>query len=261
MTAATRPAGAADGRVPFLGFLYDPLDLDATVAWLRARAGGEPFGYVVTPNVDHAVFTGRDPALMEPYRGAALCVCDSRVLAAVAGACGVDLPVVPGSDLTRLLFERVLEPGEAVCVVGAEPHAVERLRARFPAFRILHCPAPMGLRRDAAARARTAAAAVEAGRGARFWLLAVGSPQQEMLASAIAATPGAVGTALCIGASIDFLTGGQRRAPRALQRLKLEWAWRLLLDPKRLAHRYLVDGPAVFPMAWRWKREQAQRRR
>lgn len=60
------------------------------------------------------------------------------------------------------------------------------------------------------------------------------------------------GTALCVGASTDFLLGTQQRAPGIVQRLSLEWAWRLLSDPRRLAHRYLVEGPAIFPMAWRW---------
>ncbi len=50
-------------------------------------------------------------------------------------------------------------------------------------------------------------------------------------------------SALCAGAAIDFLTGKQRRAPRILQRLALEWAYRLALEPRRLAHRYVIESP------------------
>jgi exopolysaccharide biosynthesis WecB/TagA/CpsF family protein len=44
---------------------------------------------------------------------------------------------------------------------------------------------------------------------------------------------------LCIGASLDFIAGKQRRAPAILQRWGLEWAWRLALSPRRLALRYI----------------------
>jgi exopolysaccharide biosynthesis WecB/TagA/CpsF family protein len=79
-------------------------------------------------------------------------------------------------------------------------------------------------------------------------------PQQEMIAHAIAAQSGARGTALCIGASIDFLTGRARRAPRWMQRLSIEWLHRLLSDPARLWRRYLIEGPRIFAMAWRWRK-------
>ena len=109
----------------------------------------------------------------------------------------------------------------------------------------------MGLRDDPAAR--TEAARFAAGSGARFILLAVGSPQQELIAAEIAALPEAHGTALCIGASIDFLVGRANRAPRWMQRLSLEWLHRLLTNPRRFWRRYLVDGPRIFVMAWRFK--------
>ncbi|WP_237216772.1 WecB/TagA/CpsF family glycosyltransferase, partial [Falsiroseomonas oryziterrae] len=66
------------------------------------------------------------------------------------------------------------------------------------------------------------------------------------------------GTALCIGASLLFLSGEERRAPRPLQRAGLEWAWRLAQDPRRLARRYLVEDPVLLSLLWR---EKARRRR
>jgi Glycosyl transferase WecG/TagA/CpsF family len=51
---------------------------------------------------------------------------------------------------------------------------------------------------------------------------------------------------LRIGASIDFLTGKQRRAPVWLQKIGLEWLYRLLSDPRRLASRYLIECPRIL---------------
>jgi exopolysaccharide biosynthesis WecB/TagA/CpsF family protein len=77
-------------------------------------------------------------------------------------------------------------------------------------------------------------------------LLAVGCPQQEILAKALQSRGRARGLALCIGASINFLTGGERRAPKWIQHAGFEWLYRLLNDPTRLAKRYLVRGPRIF---------------
>jgi exopolysaccharide biosynthesis WecB/TagA/CpsF family protein len=114
---------------------------------------------------------------------------------------------------------------------------------------VQHIP-PMGLRHDATAR--RAAAEFVARSGARFTFIAVGSPQQEMIAAEAKAIPGGTGMALCIGAALDFLTGKQKRAPRSLQRLGLEWAHRLLSNPKRMWRRYLLEGPRIFLITYRW---------
>ena len=240
-------------RIEFLGVDFDPLAFDEAVAWLATRGADSAYGYVVTPNVDHMVRLADAPVeVTAAYRGAALCLCDSRVLARLGRFAGVTLPVTPGSDLTAALFARVLRPGDRVCLIGGEAEDAARLRALHPALDIVHHQPPMGLRTDRTARAEAASAAVAA--QARVMLLAVGAPQQEMLAREIGAVPGARGTALCIGASVDFLVGRQTRAPRAVQRLGMEWAWRLATSPRRLARRYLVDSPAIFPMVWRWRR-------
>jgi N-acetylglucosaminyldiphosphoundecaprenol N-acetyl-beta-D-mannosaminyltransferase len=55
---------------------------------------------------------------------------------------------------------------------------------------------------------------------------------------------------LCIGASVEFLSGAKRRAPRWMQRAGLEWLYRLLSEPRRLWRRYLVKGPRVFKLWW-----------
>ena len=76
--------------------------------------------------------------------------------------------------------------------------------------------------------------------------LAVGRPQQEILASRIADHPQARGVGLCVRASIDFLTGAQRRAPVWVREVGLEWCYRLLSDPQRFARRYLLESPQIF---------------
>jgi exopolysaccharide biosynthesis WecB/TagA/CpsF family protein len=98
-------------------------------------------------------------------------------------------------------------------------------------------------------------AAIEA-QPARFVILAVGSPQQEMLAGALARGGKAVGIGLCIGAGLDFLVGIRRRAPAVIREAHLEWLFRLACEPRRLARRYLIDGPRILRVVWQNRRAQ-----
>jgi len=240
-------------RTRFIGVDYDPLTLDDLLDQFGQRPAEARFAYLVTPNVDHVVRL-HDPmpdgdAVWAAYRGAEWCVCDSRILAALARRQGITLPVAPGSDLTAMILERLCRPGDRVAIIGGRAETAERLRTRYPTLDIVHHAPPMGLRRNAAAL--EAAAQFAAGTRARFLFLSVGSPQQELLAARIAAQPGATGIGLCVGAAIEFVVGEQTRAPELVQRLHLEWAHRLLGNPRRMWRRYLVEGPRIFLLARR----------
>lgn len=236
----------------YLGLNFAPLDMAAVARLLRERGADMPFAYLVTPNVDHVVRLselGRDGPEWTAYRRAQWRLCDSRILAKLAALRGMSLPVVPGSDLTHRLFDDIAARGDRICLIGGEAGDVVALAALRPDLKIVQHIPPMGLREDEAARASAARFAAES--GARFILLGVGSPQQELIAAAIADRPEARGTGLCVGASIDFLVGRQRRAPRWMQRLSLEWLHRLTGNPRRFWRRYLVDGPRIFLLTWR----------
>jgi exopolysaccharide biosynthesis WecB/TagA/CpsF family protein len=241
--------------IRLLGLDFEARDTDSMLSLLAARPASDSFAYLVTPNADHLVRLGRDPARYGPlYRDAAWRLMDSRVVARAARAMGLPAPpVVPGSDLTARLLEEVVRPDDPVAVLGGTAATVAAVGRRFGLRRLVHHDPPMGFDADPAAFDR--AVDFVAGSGARFSFLCVGSPRQEMVARAVMARGGATGTALCVGASLLFLSGEERRAPRLVQQAGMEWAWRLARDPKRLARRYLVDDPAILALLWREKRK------
>lgn len=241
-------------RCEFLGVAFDRLSQEQALAHLARVTHKTQYNYVVTPNVDHIVRLHDDHEtgfqMKAIYEGADLCLCDSKILQLLGGVRGVRLPVIPGSELTQLMFEQVILPGDRIAVVGGDEDLLSTLKLTFPQVDFVqHCP-PMGLRQNAPAR--KAAAAFIAQSGARFSFIAVGSPQQELIAAAVKAFPEATGRALCIGAALEFVTGRQRRAPVMAQRLGLEWAHRLLSNPRRMWRRYLLEGPRIFVLAYRW---------
>lgn len=81
---------------------------------------------------------------------------------------------------------------------------------------------------------------------AHYVLFAIGCPQSEIIAQQCVVAGQSVGVGLCIGASIEFLLGRKKRAPLWMQRMSLEWGYRLYKEPGRLWKRYLVKGPRIF---------------
>lgn len=230
-------------EMPFTG-----ISVRDVIGFLEARTVKDPFGYVVTPNVDHVVRNWRDGGqLIEIYDDADLSLCDSRIVGLIGKLCGVTLPVVTGSDLTSILLDYLIDPDERLTIVGGSSAIVAKLARRFSLRNIRHHNPPMGFIRDPVA-VLEAAQFVERN-SARFVLLAVGSPQQEVLAREIKQRGQACGVGLCIGASLLFLTGDLRRAPVWMQRARLEWLHRLAREPRRMWRRYLYEGPKILRIA------------
>lgn len=223
----------------------DPIDLEGFLP-IAAAFGSSTYGYVVTPNVDHLIRLADDERFRAYYREARYALLDSRFVARLLRITqGVDFPICTGSDLTASLFGQIIESDDRIVLIGGDQFQADDLKRRYGLHDLHHHNPPMGFSANPNA-VRTALEFVEAASPFRFCFLAVGAPQQERLASELAERGRARGLALCIGASIDFITGRQRRAPRWMQRLSLEWLHRLLQSPRRLAGRYLVRGPRIF---------------
>jgi N-acetylglucosaminyldiphosphoundecaprenol N-acetyl-beta-D-mannosaminyltransferase len=228
-------------------FPVDDYDLDA-FAQVASRFGQDKFGYVVTPNADHLIRWHQDVAFRGIYADAAYILLDSRFLALLFRATnGNRASVCPGSDLAERLLSRVILPQDRVVLIGAEQSQVRDLETRYGLRNLQHFNPPQGFADDPKA-VEECLAFIECQSPFRFCLLAVGTPRQEMLAQALRARGVARGLVLCVGAAINFLTGKERRAPLWIRRLGFEWLFRLIRQPTRLAHRYLVRGPRVFAL-------------
>jgi N-acetylglucosaminyldiphosphoundecaprenol N-acetyl-beta-D-mannosaminyltransferase len=224
--------------------------------WLDEPHG--PCRFVVTPNVDHAVLVQSNAELRAAYRDAGLVLADGWPVVAASRLLRRPLPErVAGSDLTPALFDAAKRDRPLrVYLLGAAPgvgdRAAKNIRQRWPAVEVVgvYSP-PLGFERDEQEnraildRIRTAAPDV--------LIVGLGAPKQELWVHRhqreIAAR-----AALCVGATIDFLAGEKRRAPKLLQRFGLEWLHRMLSEPRRLVRRYARDA-WIFPqLVWQeWR--------
>lgn len=213
---------------------------------VAATYGQDRFGYVVTPNVDHLIRYYEDATFRARYRAAEFILMDSRFAARLVYLLkGVRLPVCTGSDLTAHLLAKVIHPNDRIVMIGGGEDQARQIASRFGLNNLRHHNPPMGFIDDPAA-VDACLDFIEQSGPFRFCFLAVGSPQQETIAQALKARGIARGLALCIGASLNFITGHEKRAPLWMQKLALEWLYRLLQNPRRLARRYLLRGPRIF---------------
>lgn len=236
-------------RINFLGVSFDCPDRAEVVALMRQRRPGDAFGYVVTPNVDHIVRLDADPAMLDVYQQAWLCLCDSKPVQALSRTVGRPLSHVTGSDLTKAIFDTVLAPGDTVALIIARQEIGEKLATRYPSIRFeWHVP-PLGL--AGKPEALRAASEFVIANPARFTFVAIGSPQSEMIVAHVHEQARATGTALCIGASLEFITGDRARAPAWMNRSGLEWVHRIATEPGRLWKRYVFSVPPLLRLYWR----------
>jgi exopolysaccharide biosynthesis WecB/TagA/CpsF family protein len=228
-----------------VGCKIDDYDVD-TFTRLLARFGSDRYGYVVTPNVDHLIRYREEALFRTLYRSADYAVLDSRVVAgAVRLTKGTRFAVCTGSDLTATLLSKVVSPDDCILLVGGSRTQAEAIAARFGLTNVRHHNPPLGFIDDPQAT-ESCMQFIESQGPFRFCFLALGSPQQEFIAYQLRCRGRARGLVLCVGAALNFLSGAEKRAPLWLQRLALEWLYRLCRDPRRLAGRYLLRGPRIF---------------
>lgn len=219
--------------------------VDLVVRWAREGSGG----YVSTPNVDHLVRARRDPAFRALIMGARLRIPDGMGLIYGARLAGTPFR---GSVTGRLLPEAIVRKTAPDCppiaMIGGRDDAPEKATERLRALGgnvVAAVSPPMGFEVggpvDEEATAKLKAA------DPRIVLVGFGAPKQETwMARHQADMPQAV--MLGIGQTIDILGGLVPAAPHWMTRVGLEWAFRMMRDPRRIGRRVFVDDPPFF--AW-----------
>jgi N-acetylglucosaminyldiphosphoundecaprenol N-acetyl-beta-D-mannosaminyltransferase len=219
------------------------------IGWVKSNEG--LCRYVVTPNTDHIVKLRKSGPFLQTYRDASLVLTDGMPVLLAAKALGQKIPeIVPGSDLVVELFDAAASCGGfSVYLLGAGPGVAERafskIREKWPTVREagFYSP-PFGFEKDEtevnAILERIAAAEPD------LLVVGLGAPKQELWVHTYRHRL-KVKVALCAGASIDFVAGERPRAPRWVRAVAMEWMFRMLSEPRRLAKRYIHDA-LVFPL-------------
>jgi N-acetylglucosaminyldiphosphoundecaprenol N-acetyl-beta-D-mannosaminyltransferase len=204
--------------------------------------------YVVTPNAHHIVTLQDDFYFQEIYRNSFLSVSDGVPLLWAAKFLGTPLQGrVNGTDLFERLCAVGAEKGLKIFLLGGRPGAAEQaaqvLQHQHPNLKIsgTYCP-PYGFENDAREREHINNLVKTASPDILF--VGLGAPKQEKWIYENyrqLAVPVSIG----IGVSFELVSNMVTRAPVVMQRLGLEWLFRLLVEPRRLWKRYVL-GNTIF---------------
>jgi exopolysaccharide biosynthesis WecB/TagA/CpsF family protein len=230
--------------------VVDNFDLESFTS-VAARHGQNRYSFAVTPNVDHLIRYHEDPVYRTHYHAAGYVLMDSRVVRLLVRILkNIRLPICTGSDLTVTLLSQVAAPTDRIVMLGGTAQQAQHLTTLYGLKNVQHHNPPMGFIKDPQA-IEQCLQFIERASPFRFCFLAVGCPQQELIAHQLKTRGVARGFAICVGASINYITGAEKRAPEWMQRLALEWLYRLGQNPRRLARRYLLRGPRIFRYLFR----------
>lgn len=253
--------GLRQPRVVVGGLPFDHVTEDQAVAVVEHGMLAGEGGWVVTPNVDIWLRTRREPECAELVERADLVVADGMPLVWAAWLAGTPLPQrVPGSTLVERLCEMAASHRRGIYIVGGgigdtAERAGRALAARYAGLRFAGAVAPdFGFEKDPAQVADIVSAVRDS--GAELVLVGLGFPKQERLAEELCAQLPHI-WALGCGGGVAMAAGDAKRSPAWAQRLGVEWVVRLVQEPRRLAHRYLVDdAPAALVLLARslWRR-------
>ena len=239
--ACGQSAKVTQRRIPALGLsLVDATQAEAVTALLSGQAR---VAYFINAHCCNVMVQNR--AYAQAVHAADLLLPDGVVVSMAAKMTGQALTAnLNGTDLIPLLAKQAAVQGKSIFLLGGRPGtaraAAHRLKKIAPGLRIA------GVRNGYSEAADSEALVAEINKcQPDILLVAMGVPMQELWIDRFAKR---LDTGLCmgVGAAFDFLAGNIMRAPEAVRRAKLEWVWRLSMEPRRMFHRYVFGNVAFL---------------
>ena len=235
-------------KINILGVAFDALTLGEAEERADALLCSGAGGYIVTANPEIVLRCREDAAYAAAVNGAKLVLADGVGDLCAARILGTPLPGrVAGADLVPRLLARLAERGGSVFLYGARPGVAERagesLQSACPGLRIA------GTENGYISDETALLEALEREKP-DLLLLGLGAPRQELwMAENRQRTPAVM---IGVGGLLDVFTGDIPRAPKAWQRLGLEWLYRLLREPRRFKR--VIRLPKILLLALRERR-------
>jgi N-acetylglucosaminyldiphosphoundecaprenol N-acetyl-beta-D-mannosaminyltransferase len=213
--------------------------LPEAIHWIVKRAEEESPCVIVTSNIFHLMLAENDPGFRDVAATCELNVADGWPLVVASRLLGKPIPErIAGVDLVAGLLHAPQRL--RVAILGGGPGVADLLADRLSNTHDVVFVDPLtkgvwdtdhyleGMRRRLSETRPNLA------------LVGIGAPRQEVLSDSLRDV--VCGPIIGCGQTIDVLGGARPRAPRALQSVGLEWAFRLAMEPQRLGRRYLVAG-------------------
>lgn len=240
--------GPRPAPVDILQTPVTPWTLAGAAAHMIAAATAQAKELILHRDAHGVIAARRDPRVRAAEHAATAIYPDGMPLVWLCRARGAATERIYGPDLMAEVCRRSAGTAVRHLFLGGGPGVAERLAARFPGLTVAGTLAPWIT--DPARPDPVLAERINALRPDILWV-GLGCPKQDLWMAAhrpLLDVPVMVGC----GAAFDLLAGTKPQAPRLVQRAGLEWAFRLMSEPRRLGPRYLRVVPAFALLALAW---------
>jgi N-acetylglucosaminyldiphosphoundecaprenol N-acetyl-beta-D-mannosaminyltransferase len=230
------------------GVPFHNVTFEEAIDWIVARVKSGRPANIATANLDFVTRAWSDPELQRILIDADLVLADGFPVVKLAPFFGPALKDrVTGSDLTPMLAERAAKEGMSIyglgSAAGVAEKAMEILKARHPDLKVAGTYSPSYAPLLEMDHRKILQKLAEAKPDILF--VALGAPKQDKFIS-MHVRGWNVPVAMGVGASLDFITGEQKRAPRWMRNHHVEWLWRVCCNPRRLFLRYCANVRFLF---------------
>ena len=238
-------------KQPLLNTYINNLTMPETIDKIEKMISSKNKSYVVAVNVDVIMKIENDPYLKKIVDNADMVLVDGKPLVWISKMYGRPLKAkISGSDLVPLLCDVAAQKGYSIFIIGGKDgiaeQAQKRLESRLPNIKIVGTYAPpMGFEKDEEELNKINSMISKA--KPDLLIACFGCPKQEKwIYENINKYDAKV--SICAGATVDFLAGNVKRAPRWMSEHGLEWFYRFLQEPKRMFKRYFVDDVKILKL-------------
>ena len=236
-------------------------DMDKTIEYITGNLETLRGDYICVSNVHTTVMAFRDEEYRKVQNSGAMALPDGQPLSIVSRRRGyAQAKRVPGPDLMPAILNLSQEKGYTHYFYGSTESTLEQLKknvlSKYPKVKIAGMYAPpfreLTKEEDDEITRRINDS------GADFIWVALGAPKQERWMYEHKGRVG--GLMIGVGAAFDFIAGTVKRAPMWMQKLCLEWVFRIMQDPKRMIPRYLNTNFAFLYYVHKESKEQRGKR-
>lgn len=243
-------------RIRFLNTYIDNITMDEAIKSSELLIKKNVQSYIVTPNLDHIVTLETDDELKNIYQDASLILTDGQPMLWISKLIGTPIiEKISGSDFFPRICKLAACNGYSIFILGAAEgiaeKAAKKLCEKYNGLIVVGTYSPeYGFEKEK----NKVEKILNIIRNAKPDILAValGAPKGEKFIYRYKNDLD-VPLAMQIGATIDFEAGNVKRAPSWMSKYGMEWIYRTLQDPTRLAKRYLNDALRIGPIIYKYR--------
>jgi N-acetylglucosaminyldiphosphoundecaprenol N-acetyl-beta-D-mannosaminyltransferase len=246
-------------KQPLLNTYVNNLDMTETIENIESLIINKTKSYIVAINVDVVIKIEKDIYLKGITDNADMVLVDGKPLIWISKLHKQPVKAkISGSDLVPELCKVAAEKGYTIFILGGKDGIAEqaknRLEEQYPEIKIVGTYAPpLGFEKDEAELDNINKKISEV--HPDMLIACFGCPKQEKWIYENYQKYDAT-VSICAGATVDFLAGNVKRAPKWMSEHGLEWLYRFFQEPKRLFKRYFIDDLKIFRLAWKYRKSK-----